>query len=179
MVGLGKATNDDAIGLANKLNGVGYDGQRRALQDTGCACGRKVSRWAIRCDVKVGGRTAYNAEPVGPAIRTTRSWQCTIECGVMTDLSAEGIMASGHANRANRPNTWLHGPNLQRHRADDLLRAMMHRLGGNSLFLERNSRIWVWKWRQATCRCRIGDRHRQHFLAAAAIHPERVRARRR
>ena len=31
-------------------------------------------------------------------------------------------------------------------------------------------------WRQATCRCRIGDRHRQFFLAAAAIHPGRGRA---
>jgi len=28
--------------------------------------------------------------------------------------SAEGIMASGHANRANRPNTWLHRPATQR-----------------------------------------------------------------
>ena len=26
----------------------------------------------------------------------------------------EGIMASGHVNRANRPNTWLHRPTLQR-----------------------------------------------------------------
>jgi hypothetical protein len=28
--------------------------------------------------------------------------------------SAEGIMASGHANRANRPNTWLHRPATRR-----------------------------------------------------------------
>src|SRR5262249_31083899 len=28
--------------------------------------------------------------------------------------SAEGIMASGHVNRANRPNTWLHRPLLQK-----------------------------------------------------------------
>jgi KAP family P-loop domain len=27
---------------------------------------------------------------------------------------AEGIMASGHANRANRPNTWLHRPSPRR-----------------------------------------------------------------
>jgi len=30
-----------------------------------------------------------------------------IECGVLTGTgSAEGIMASGHVNRVNRPNTW-------------------------------------------------------------------------
>ena len=28
--------------------------------------------------------------------------------------SPEGIMASGHANRANRPNTWLHRPATRR-----------------------------------------------------------------
>src|ERR1700675_3863432 len=28
--------------------------------------------------------------------------------------SAEGIMASGHANRAKRPNTWLHRPATRR-----------------------------------------------------------------
>src|SRR5262249_9650374 len=28
------------------------------------------------------------------------------------DLIAKGIMASGHVNRANRPNTWLHRPML-------------------------------------------------------------------
>jgi hypothetical protein len=26
-------------------------------------------------------------------------------------------MASGHVNRANRPNTWLHRPNLQREKS--------------------------------------------------------------
>jgi hypothetical protein len=37
------------------------------------------------------------------------SASASIECGLMTGTrSAEGIMASGHANRANRPNTWLH-----------------------------------------------------------------------
>jgi hypothetical protein len=39
--------------------------------------------------------------------------QCITECGLLTGTrSAEGIMASGHANRANRPNTWLHRPML-------------------------------------------------------------------
>ena len=37
------------------------------------------------------------------------------ECGLLTGTrSAEGIMASGHANRANRPNTWLHRPATRR-----------------------------------------------------------------
>jgi hypothetical protein len=41
--------------------------------------------------------------------------QCIVECGLLTGTrSAEGIMASGHANRANRPNTWLHRPATQR-----------------------------------------------------------------
>jgi hypothetical protein len=30
------------------------------------------------------------------------------------DLIREGIMASGHVNRTQRLNTWLHRPNLQR-----------------------------------------------------------------
>jgi hypothetical protein len=33
---------------------------------------------------------------------------------MQTARSAEGIMASGHANRANRPNTWLHRPATRR-----------------------------------------------------------------
>ena len=41
--------------------------------------------------------------------------QCITECGLLTGTrSAEGIMASGHANRANRPNTWLHRPATRR-----------------------------------------------------------------
>jgi hypothetical protein len=41
--------------------------------------------------------------------------QCIFECGLLTGTrSAEGIMASGHANRANRPNTWLHRPAMRR-----------------------------------------------------------------
>src|SRR5512132_4311192 len=41
--------------------------------------------------------------------------QCIVECGLLTGTrSAEGIMASGHANRTNRPNTWLHRPASQR-----------------------------------------------------------------
>src|SRR4029078_9120332 len=63
----------------------------------------------------LGGRTARNAEPVDPAIGTTHMCQCIVECGLLTGTrSAEGIMASGHANRANRSNTWLHRPATRR-----------------------------------------------------------------
>jgi len=38
-----------------------------------------------------------------------------IKCGLLTGTrSAEGIMASGHVNRIQRPNTWLHRPTLRR-----------------------------------------------------------------
>src|SRR3989337_2147496 len=64
---------------------------------------------------RLEGRTARNAEPVDPAIGTTHMCQCIVECGLLTGTrSAEGIMASGHANRANRPNTWLHRPATRR-----------------------------------------------------------------
>src|SRR5438876_12456100 len=65
--------------------------------------------------LKVGRANARNVEPVDPAIRTTHMCQCIVECGLLTGTrSAEGIMASGHANRANRPNTWLHRPATRR-----------------------------------------------------------------
>ena len=41
--------------------------------------------------------------------------QSIFECVVLTGTwSAEGIMASGHVNRTNRPNTWLHRPATRR-----------------------------------------------------------------
>src|SRR5262245_13125001 len=41
--------------------------------------------------------------------------QCIVECALLTGTrSAEGIMASGHVNRTNRPNTWLHRPACKR-----------------------------------------------------------------
>ena len=47
------------------------------------------------------------AEPVDPAIRTTHLCHRIIECAVLTGTSyAEGIMASGHVSRTQRPNTW-------------------------------------------------------------------------
>src|SRR5215470_3300425 len=59
------------------------------------------------------GRTACNAEPVDPAIRTTHLGHRMVECVELTGTrSAEGIMASGHVNRTNRPNTWLLRPLL-------------------------------------------------------------------
>src|SRR6266496_2183780 len=64
--------------------------------------------------LKVGRANARNAEPVDPAIGTTHMCQRIVECGLTGTRSAEGIMASGHANRANRPNTWLHRPATQR-----------------------------------------------------------------
>src|SRR6516164_809270 len=49
-----------------------------------------------------------------PAIRTTHLGHSIIECVLLTGTrSAEGIMASGHGYRANRPNTWLLRPTLQ------------------------------------------------------------------
>jgi hypothetical protein len=32
----------------------------------------------------LGGRTARNAEPVDPAIRTTHMCHCILECGLLT-----------------------------------------------------------------------------------------------
>jgi hypothetical protein len=52
-------------------------------------------------------------QPVDPAIGTTHLGQRIVECVVLTRTrSAEGIMASGHVNRTNRPNTWLLRPLL-------------------------------------------------------------------
>jgi hypothetical protein len=54
------------------------------------------------------GRTARSAEPVDSAIRATHSCHGIAECGLLTEIgSAEGILAGGHANRINRPSTWL------------------------------------------------------------------------
>jgi hypothetical protein len=59
----------------------------------------------------LGGRTALNAAPVDPAIRTTHMGHGIFECVLLIGTrSAEGIMASGHVNRVNRPNTWLLRP---------------------------------------------------------------------
>jgi len=63
---------------------------------------------------RLGGRTARNAEPVDPAIRTTHLCHSIVECELLVGTwSAEGIMASGHVSRIKRPNTWLHRPMLQ------------------------------------------------------------------
>jgi hypothetical protein len=60
---------------------------------------------------RLEGPTARNADPVDPEIGTTHLCHSTVECGLLTGTrSAEGIMASGHASRINRPNTWLLRP---------------------------------------------------------------------
>jgi hypothetical protein len=61
-------------------NGVGHDGQRRAIQATRRACGVNEIAPDRRRDVKVGRRTARNAEPVDPAIGTTHLGQSIVEC---------------------------------------------------------------------------------------------------
>ena len=51
----------------------------------------------------------------GRSFSVTHLCQCIVECGLLTGTrSAEGIMASGHVNRANRPNTWPHRLTLRR-----------------------------------------------------------------
>jgi hypothetical protein len=55
-------------GQQDRADGVGDDGQGRALQGTGRACGVNEIAPDIRRDVKLAGRTARNAEPVDPAI---------------------------------------------------------------------------------------------------------------
>ena len=69
-----RPTKVAAIALANKTrqNGMGNDGQWRALQRTRPPSRRKEIASDIRRDVNGWkGRTARNAEPVDPAIRTT------------------------------------------------------------------------------------------------------------
>jgi len=63
---------------------------------------RDMQRRRLLCD-----------QPVDPAIGTIHLGQRIVECVVLTGTrSAEGIMASGHVNRTNRPNTWLLRPLL-------------------------------------------------------------------
>jgi Transposase IS116/IS110/IS902 family len=64
---------------------LGDDGQGRALQRTRCTCGviKTASGNPAWCD-GWKGRTARNAEPVDPAIRTTHLGQSIVECVVMT-----------------------------------------------------------------------------------------------
>ena len=52
-------------------DGLGHDGQGRAVQASRRACGVNEIAPDARRDVKVGRATARNAEPVDPAIRTT------------------------------------------------------------------------------------------------------------
>ena len=51
-------------------------------------------------------------------------------------------MASGHVNRANRPNTWLHRPRLQREDSPCQLAAVHTWHKANMLFAFRNVCYW-------------------------------------
>ena len=66
-------------------DGVGDGGQGQALQRTRRTRGLKKSRPGIRRDVNGWkGRTARNAEPVDPAIRTTHLGHSIVECVELT-----------------------------------------------------------------------------------------------
>ena len=81
-------------------DGLGHDGQGRAIQGTRRACGVNEIAPGIRRDVKVGRRTAGNAEPVDPAIKTTHLCQriCRMRAFDRA-LIRGGHYASGHVNR--------------------------------------------------------------------------------
>ena len=76
----------------------------------------------VRPYVKRQKNDAADAEAICEAVTranmrfvATHMCHCIVECGLLTGTrSAEGIMASGHVNRTNRPNTWRHRPSLQR-----------------------------------------------------------------
>jgi len=61
---------------------MGDDGQGRTLQGTSRASG--LNEITPASGVRLGGRTARNAEPVDPAIRTTHSGHSIIECVLLT-----------------------------------------------------------------------------------------------
>ena len=70
-----RPTKVAAVALANKpANGLGDDGQGRALQESRRTGGNEITPGNWR-DVKVGRANARNAEPVDPAIRTTHLCQ--------------------------------------------------------------------------------------------------------
>ena len=62
---------------------MGDDGHRQTIQGTGRARGLNEITPGVQRDVKVGGRTARNAEPVDPAIRTTHMGHSIVECGLL------------------------------------------------------------------------------------------------
>jgi hypothetical protein len=81
-----RPTKVAAIALANKIarDGLGHDGQGRALQTTRSTCALNEIASYNRCDVKVGRPNRRNAEPVDPAIRTTHLCHRIIECVLLT-----------------------------------------------------------------------------------------------
>jgi len=64
-------------------NGLGHDGQGRAIQGTRRACAINEIAPGNRRDVKVGRANSTNAEPVDPAIRTTHMCQGILECELL------------------------------------------------------------------------------------------------
>jgi transposase len=65
-------------------DGLGHDGQGRALQATVALAAQTRSRRTAGVMRRLGGRTARNAEPVDPAIRTPHLCQRIVECGLLT-----------------------------------------------------------------------------------------------
>jgi hypothetical protein len=62
---------------------VGHNGEGRVLQGARRTGGMNEIRRQRRMR-RLAGRTARNAEPVDPAIRTTHKGQCIVECELMT-----------------------------------------------------------------------------------------------
>src|SRR5262249_28373776 len=79
-----------------------------------CARSSEREQSLLLCRYCVGRSSASDAvdgSSTGTAVRTTHFPPCMVECGLLIGTSsAKGIMASGHVNRANRPNPWLHRP---------------------------------------------------------------------
>ncbi len=75
---------------------------------TQCAIGSSNGRFSWWNDLIESCRRVR-----GGTWRVERAGHCIAECEFLTGTrSAEGIMASGHVNRTQRSNTWLHRPSL-------------------------------------------------------------------
>ena len=74
-------------------------------------------------------------------------------------------MASGHVNRTNRPNTWLHRPSLRREKSPCQLGAV-HTWHNATLHWEPPN--WPLSQAERTCR-----EHREHTYATRLTHLRR------
>jgi hypothetical protein len=100
---IGLVPKQNSSGGKDKLGNISKQGDRylRSLFTAGALA-------VIRYAKLHGTKHRPWPEPVDPAIGTTHLGQRIVECVLLTGTrSAEGIMASGHVNRTNRPNTWL------------------------------------------------------------------------